>query len=156
MPQMNLEGKRILIVADSHDLAGALRQEFEARGAVVLGPAPTPFYALSMLRRRAPEGAILDIRRHGPEIDELTEKLTALGTPILFATELASGHLVSSHRAGAVLHRPYTPADAADRLGALIATKDVPELAAPPPVLSGDTVVAKLMRATARALQPQG
>lgn len=154
MPQMSLEGKRILVVEDNYELARDLRLEFEGRGAMVLGPAPTPYYASSLLSRRAPDGAVLDIRLHGTEVYELAETLTSMGTPILFATGVDAEQIVPRYRDGAILFKPYAVADAADRLGALLAKKDEPAFVAPTPRLSNDTIEAQLMRAAARALQP--
>lgn len=151
---LRLEGRRILVVEDNYDLARDLRLEFESRGAVVLGPAPTPFYAMSLLGRRVPDGAVLDIRLHGAQVYELAERLTALGTPILFATGVDADQIAPRYHDAPILFKPYTPADAADRLGALMSERDAPVVVAPPPRISSDTIEERLMRAAARALQP--
>ena len=79
-----LNGKRILVVEDDHHLADQLCQALRQQGAVVLGPAPTPYYAMHLLGRRGVDIAILDDFLHGIPVFALADELTRRGIPVLF------------------------------------------------------------------------
>lgn len=46
---IDLNGKRIIVVEGDSLIGAAMIQQLEALGATVLGPAPTPFYALQLI-----------------------------------------------------------------------------------------------------------
>ena len=48
---VDLNGKRILVAEDDYFLATDICRDLRELGATVLGPAPTSFYALSLLGR---------------------------------------------------------------------------------------------------------
>ncbi len=85
-PVDSLHGKRILVVEDDYLLASDICRHLRDLGATVLGPAPTPFYAQSLLGRRGVDVAILDVRLHGTTVYSLADELARRTTPIIFAT----------------------------------------------------------------------
>lgn len=81
-----LTGKRIVVVEDDFLLATDICRDLRERGAVVLGPAPTPFYAEQLIRRNNIDAAVLDIRLHGTTVFELAAQFQERGVPIVFVS----------------------------------------------------------------------
>lgn len=106
---MDITGKRILIVEDDFRLADALCADLRRRGAVVVGPAPTPFYAMQLLGRRGVDGAVLDVRLHGTTVFGLADELCRRGTPILFATAQGDDVMPERFRERPRIAKPYDP-----------------------------------------------
>jgi len=104
---MELTGKRILVVEDDYYLADALCQDLREHGAVVLGPAPTPFYAFQLLGRRGVDGAVLDVKLHGTTVFGLADELCRRGTPILFATAYGEEVIPERFRGRPRISKPY-------------------------------------------------
>ena len=80
----DLNGKRIIVVEDDYLLATDLCRELRNLGATVLGPAPTPFYAMQLVGRKKIDAAVLDVRLHGTTVFEVAEMLQERGIPIMF------------------------------------------------------------------------
>jgi CheY-like chemotaxis protein len=95
---MDLTGKRILVVEDDGALAEDICRKLRELGATVLGPAPTPFYAMSLLGRRGVDGAVLDVRLHGATVFEVADELAQRGTPIVFAISYGPEIFPARHR----------------------------------------------------------
>lgn len=112
-----LLGRRILVVEDDFIVAADLCRGLADLGATVLGPAPTPFYALALLGRRSVDIAVLDIRLHGQDVFDVAEELTNRGIPIVFATAMSAETLPPAFRHWPIVHKPIDP----HRLHALLA-----------------------------------
>lgn len=82
----DLNGKRIIVVEDDFLLAAEICQDLRNLGATVLGPAPTPFYAMQLIGRRKLDAAVLDVRLHGTDVLTVADLLQEQGVPIIFAT----------------------------------------------------------------------
>jgi DNA-binding response OmpR family regulator len=82
----DLNGKRIVVVEDDYLLATDMCRILRDHGATVLGPAPTPFYAMHLIGRKKIDAAVLDIWLHGTTVFEVADKLREQGVPIIFAT----------------------------------------------------------------------
>ncbi|GHA18238.1 hypothetical protein GCM10007989_11900 [Devosia pacifica] len=81
----DFKGRRILVVEDDQTQAKQLSSTLKARGASVLGPAPTCFYAQNlMMGPRTIDGAILDTRRGRDELLTLASELRRRGVPFVF------------------------------------------------------------------------
>lgn len=151
---MDFEGRRILVVEDDRQLAKEVCDTLARHGATVIGPAPTPFYAMSLLGRRTIDAAVLDIRLHGTTVYELADELLRRGTPIVFVTETSPTEIPARFRAVKHLGKPYNCADLLDVLA---------ELMLPPSMLTPQTSKAslqdgedhqnRLMRAVAAAMR---
>lgn len=84
--------KRIIVADDDHSFALQVCQELRALGAKVLGPAPTEFYAMSLIGRQTIDLAILKARLYQESTFKVAERLTSLGVPIIFnASEVPDG-----------------------------------------------------------------
>lgn len=103
---MDLNGKRIVVVEDDYLLATELCRELRDLGATVLGPAPTPFYALQLINRKRIDAAVLDVRLHGTMVFEVADRLVGQGVPILFATGLSREELPGRFRSAELLEKP--------------------------------------------------
>lgn len=104
---MELAGKRILVVEDDHYIADEICQDLRSEGATVLGPAPTPFYAMQLLGRRGVDGAVLDVRLHGMTVFGLADELTRRGTPMVFATGYGDDVIPERFRGMPRVTKPY-------------------------------------------------
>ena len=82
----DLNGKRIVVVEDDFVLATDICRTLRELGATVLGPAPTPFYAMHLIGGKKIDAAVLDVRLHGTTVFEVADLLLDRGVPIIFAT----------------------------------------------------------------------
>ena len=64
---IDLSGKRILVAQDNHSSADGLCDELRSFGARVLGPAPSPLYAIALLGGKGVDCAVLDTS-HSPQL----------------------------------------------------------------------------------------
>lgn len=102
----NLDGKRILVAEDDFLLATDICQKLRDLGATVLGPAPTPFYAMQIIGRKKIDAAILDVRLHGENVFGVADLLQEQGVPILFATGCDRNTLPARFRNSCFLEKP--------------------------------------------------
>lgn len=93
---MRTNGKRILLVEDDQALAIELRDAFRAEGAVVLGPAPTVFYAKHLIGRRGIDCAIVSADLPGEEGKLFRNELASSGTPVITLSRSATSAAPSS------------------------------------------------------------
>jgi DNA-binding response OmpR family regulator len=103
---MELNGKRIVVVEDDYMLAVEVCRELRKFGATVLGPAPTPFYAMQLINGKRIDAAVLDVRLHGTTVFEVADRLTGQGVPIIFATGLNREELPGRYRNATCLEKP--------------------------------------------------
>lgn len=101
-----LNGKRIVVVEDDYLLANDICRELRDLGATVLGPAPTPFYAMHLIGRKKIDAAVLDVRLHGTSVFDVADLLDDQGVPILFATAYDRKSLPGRFRAAPLLEKP--------------------------------------------------
>jgi len=99
---MDIRDKRILVVEDDLPVARSLCEGLRERGAVVLGPAPTPFYALQLLGGRGVDLAILDVFLYGASVCGVADVLSERGIPFIFTASDGSDGIPPRHR-----HRPF-------------------------------------------------
>ena len=102
----DLNGKRIIVVEDDYLLATDICRELRALGAVVLGPAPTPFYATQLIGRRNIDAAVLDIYLHGTNVFSVADHLRAQGVPIIFATAFDRKEIPQRFQDACLLEKP--------------------------------------------------
>jgi DNA-binding response OmpR family regulator len=79
-----LSGKRIIVVEDDNVLANEICRDLRDLGAIVLGPAPTPFYATQLIGKRRIDAAVLDVHLHGETVFGVADMLQDQGAPLLF------------------------------------------------------------------------
>jgi PAS domain S-box-containing protein len=76
----------VLLVEDMAMLAMAMKDELEARGYAVLGPAPSVARARELVRRVAPAMAVLDVNLGDEQVYPLIPVLKDAGVPIVLLT----------------------------------------------------------------------
>lgn len=87
MPDVTLEGCRILIVEDEYMLADELAMELQDAGAHVLGPAGTVDKALAIIAAApAIDVAVLDVNLGGASVFPAADLLAERAIPFLFTT----------------------------------------------------------------------
>jgi DNA-binding response OmpR family regulator len=101
-----LSGKRIVVVEDDYLLASDICRELREKGATVLGPAPTPFYAMQLIGNRKLDAAVLDVRLHGATVYEVADMLVGRGVPIVFATGSARSDMPKRFQMASVFEKP--------------------------------------------------
>ena len=89
-----LQGLRVLVVEDNFLVAEAVREVFEERGCVVIGPVPRLAEALAMLETTPLDGAVLDINLAGEFCFPLATALRARGVPFIFLTGYGEANLI--------------------------------------------------------------
>jgi DNA-binding NtrC family response regulator len=85
--KMDIKNKRILVVEDQPQLVDHVCRGLRTRGAIVLGPAPSLFYATQLLAARGVDLAILDLWLHGKPVFGLADMLAEKGTPFILGTD---------------------------------------------------------------------
>ena len=89
-----LQGLRVLVVEDNFLVAEAVREVFEDRGCIVVGPVSRLAEALVMSERADLDGAVLDINLAGEFCFPLAEALRECGVPFIFLTGYAEASLI--------------------------------------------------------------
>jgi DNA-binding response OmpR family regulator len=138
-----LNGKRIIVVEDDYLLATDVCRELRDLGATVLGPAPTPVYAMQLVGHTQIDAAVLDIGLHGTTVFQVAAMLQDRGVPIVFATGSDRASLPLRFRDTPMLekpldrekliaeimaltHRPVAPPSTVMELDRPVASRDVP------------------------------
>lgn len=134
---INLDGQRIIVVEDDYLLASEICRNLRASGATVLGPAPTPFYAMQLIgpeKRRALNAAVLDINLHGIKVYPVADTLQERGVPLVFATAYAANGIPERFRQAPVLQKPLDTKQLLQQLSGLIRRPPPPVPRALPPI----------------------
>lgn len=150
---MDIKGKRILVVEDEYQLGRQLCDALKREGAHVLGPAPTPFYAFTLLGRRNVDAAVLDIWLHGTTVYELADELVRRGTPILFATTTDADIIPLRYRDIPRVSKPFDPNLVMDTLLAQIQAAVDDRPASPQAITPPADHKARLMRTVVAAVR---
>ena len=155
--QIELNGKRVIVVEDDYLLASDLCSDFRALGATVLGPAPTPFYALQLIgnkERRRLDGAVLDVSLHGTSVFDVADLLSRRGIPFVFATAMEKTAIPQRFEGAPVLTKPY---ERSEVVQAVVQSMHRPpprpeRLPMPPFDLAGEPPAVHFARALGRSL----
>jgi CheY-like chemotaxis protein len=111
MPEVSLQGRRILIVEDDYFLADDMRAEFERAGAEVLGPVARVSHALELLKNsELPDGAVLDINLAGEMVYPVADALRAKHIPFIFATGYDAETIPAAYAGVTSCEKPIEPA----------------------------------------------
>ena len=79
-----LKGLDILLVEDSRDVGGAIKDILESLGADVVGPAATTAEAERLLFEHAPDVALVDFHLRGGDVSsDLIARLHDQGVPVI-------------------------------------------------------------------------
>lgn len=102
----------VLIVEDEHLVAMALAEDFEAAGAIVIGPAASIETALILLRDAARiDAAILDIQLQHELVYPLADVLMRHGVPFIFTSGHAAEVVPSEYAAILQCEKPALTRD---------------------------------------------
>lgn len=115
-----LTGKRILVVEDDSHLADELCRALRAQGAIALGPAPTPYYAMHLLGRRGVDAAVLSDVVHGIPVFGLADELARRRVPVLFTSANGPETFPTRFQSAAHLAKPYQQPGIVEKLASLI------------------------------------
>jgi DNA-binding response OmpR family regulator len=113
---MKTNGKRILIVEEDQALAIELKDAFRAEGAVVLGPAPTVFYAKHLIGRRGIDCAVVSADLPGDDASVFLNELASSGTPVITLSRKAPSVTASKLD----LVRPVDAVNVVDRVAGVL------------------------------------
>jgi len=125
---IDLNGKRILVAEDDYLLATDICRDLRELGATVLGPAPTSFYALSLLGRRGVDGAVLDIKLHGKDVFEVAEELWMRRIPMIFATAKEAEEIPPKFRHAPRLGKPFDRGELVAMVRTILEAEIVPRV----------------------------
>jgi CheY-like chemotaxis protein len=84
LANLNLRGKRVLVVEDEYLLAMDLAERLEDLGVEVVGPAATVREAIALLAVQEVEGAVLDINIRGERVYPVADLLMQRNVPFIF------------------------------------------------------------------------
>lgn len=111
MPDMPVDGRRVLIVEDDWFSADDLRIEFERAGMEVVGPVNRVEEALRLLATTGRlDGAVLDINLGGDLVYPVAEALRAAEVPFVFATGYDAGVIPPVYAGVVRCEKPTNPA----------------------------------------------
>lgn len=115
-----LEGQRVLIVEDEFIIAMDIETAVLQEGCVVVALATSVEQALVQIASHPLDLAILDANLHGKSVERVAEALDDKGVPFLFATGYGIDSLPVGWKARPVLGKPFTAAQLAQALSALL------------------------------------
>lgn len=103
------ERRRVLVVEDSLPLAMSMREDLEAFGYAVMGPAGTLSRAMRLAEHETPAAAVLDVNLGDEKVYPLARKLRSHGVPILLVTGYDVSDLPKDLRDVPLLNKPIAP-----------------------------------------------
>lgn len=124
--ELNLSGRRILVVEDETLVSMLLEDALHEAGAEIVGPASRVEKALALVEDSGTpiDAAVLDVNLAGREIFPVAEALARRRTPFVFATGYGRASLPEAWRSSPVLHKPFDVDDVKKALcGALAASR---------------------------------
>jgi DNA-binding response OmpR family regulator len=121
MGDLNLSGRRILIVEDEYLLADDLRNALAGAGAEVLGPVPSVGDAEVLLASSGEiDAAVLDINLRGEPVFPFADTLRERGVPFAFATGYDRSAVPERFADTPRVEKPFKAQGVATILGALV------------------------------------
>jgi PAS domain S-box-containing protein len=119
--QVNLRGKRILLIEDEPLIALETGSQLASAGCEVLGPAATLETARRLIATMPLDAAVVDANLAGQPVDELAATLTQRGIPFVFATGYGREGLPLGYRGAPALFKPFSASQLFLELDALFA-----------------------------------
>src|SRR5215475_439386 len=118
--EINLKGRRVLVVEDEPMVAMLLVDMLEAMGCEVVAVASRLEDALEKAQRLSFDLAILDINLEGANTFHVAELLAERGVGFVFATGYGDAHLPAELTNAPVLQKPFVERDIARALRRVI------------------------------------
>lgn len=121
MSEQDLRGRRIMVVEDEALIAMLTCDYLEELGCSIVGPFATAEKALAALEQEPVDLAILDVNLgSGRTSFPVAHALSDRSTPFMFATGYGSSGVRDEFPTAPVLAKPFTDAQLAKELAALI------------------------------------
>jgi CheY-like chemotaxis protein len=121
--QVNLGGRRILVIEDESMVAMFIQDTLEDIGCEVASVASRFNEALEKARTLAFDVAILDVNLDGEQTFPIAEALVARGMPFVFATGYSATSLPAALQRAPILQKPFRQSDLERALRAALQTK---------------------------------
>jgi len=106
-----LETRRVLVVEDQYYLATDICEWLGAAGATVIGPAPDAEEACALIRKDAPDSAVVDINLGRGPTYEVASELDSRRVPFLFATGYDPAAIPPEFQSAVRLEKPFKSKD---------------------------------------------
>lgn len=128
-PDIDLAGRRILVVEDEALIAITLTEILRDLGCTVIGPANSTAAALQLLEQAAPDLAILDVNLAGASSAPIARALRVRGVPFVYCTGYAEPQQqIAPDVIAPTLTKPIDPRDLAGALRGALGGADAPVL----------------------------
>lgn len=119
MDNLDLEGRRILIVEDDFFVALDLKQVLDEAGCTVVGTASSVERALTTISGRRIDAALLDVTLERELVFAVADRLSADGVPFVFITCDPTA-MPERHWMRPVISKPYQPPEVLAALAAVM------------------------------------
>jgi CheY-like chemotaxis protein len=121
MTDLDLTGRRVLLVEDDYMLARALVSLLETCSVTILGPVATTERALALLKQTDQiDFAVIDVNLRGETSYSLADALIERDVPYIFMTGYGASSIPERYRDAAILQKPFKAAKLMESLQALI------------------------------------
>jgi CheY-like chemotaxis protein len=120
---LEMSGRRVLVVEDESLVAMLLETMLEDMGCVPVGPAATIDEALKLVDSETFDAALLDVNVAGQPVFPVARALEARGIPLVFSTGYGEGGLPEAWRGRPTVQKPFTEAVIGDALMSALGVK---------------------------------
>jgi CheY-like chemotaxis protein len=111
----------VLVVEDDTLIAMDIEAILQHAGFIVLGPVPSEFGALELIKSNRPDIALLDIHIADGNAFGIADRLAAKKIPFAFLTGHSADFLPAAHSTRPLLSKPYKPDGLVQKLRSLVA-----------------------------------
>lgn len=119
MSELDLSGKRILVVEDEAMVAMLLEDYLDELGCVIVGPYAEVEEAVRGVATEAIDAAVLDVNLAGTQSYAVADALADRGLPFVFITGYGAAGLKPGYESRPVLQKPFTSKTFRDSLSIL-------------------------------------
>lgn len=112
----SLDGARVLVVEDLHEVALEVEYMLRDLGCDVVGPAPSVKRALRLIEREKLDGAVLDIDLNGEDSVPIATELLRRSIPFMFATGFDAPEQARAFDSAPLINKPFTERELEDAL----------------------------------------
>ncbi len=126
-PEVDLSGKRVLVLEDEALIALTLMDVLRDLGCTIVGPANSTAAALDRLTQVTPDIAVLDVNLAGASSAPVAQALKLLGVPFVYCTGYAEPTLqIGKELLAPMLTKPVDRDELADALRKVIGDQPIP------------------------------
>lgn len=126
-PEIDLAGKRVLVLEDEALIALTLMDTLRSFGCTIVGPAANSAAALALVQQKAPDLAVLDVNLAGSSSAPVAHVLREAGVPFVYCTGYAEPALqIEPELLAPMLTKPIDPEELAAALRKALGDRQVP------------------------------